>query len=1051
MGGNSSNPNNNKQVSEALAKEVDLYKTGKMSGYSVRFQLFLYSASQLIAFHRFYQEVPIQQIFSYFANVQFFTYDEVNTIIQELAETAGNSSETDNLVRNFLSIINCPYQKTKKSNTIYLSPCCCKELYDNITKKKKYKTSWGVYYPGTLFDFNSDQLKQMRDFQEKHPVEPQFHHSNDTCHVIFSNSLSSIYSMHIADFQYTFDKSNPPSKPLNWEKNIHVAATKGNVKSIQYNIYLLPLLRDLQDEVGNTPSHLASKNGEDSTIQALKKLNANFNIFNNNGNLPIHIAKTTSVFERLIEAGCDMYIPNKNGQTIIEIQSNPFNKEVVEGILGKGFNILYPNFKGIYWMQYVIHNDYYCSKKKTFLEFQKFVRKILSKSPYEFYTTNQNLQQILSEDVKDCESRDAEFLRSAVVNLDVDKILTYLAIGARPDTKVDSGVTNLMILCERGNLELAQVFANNFCDPNETNTNGENSFWLAAINRHYDLATILHNVYYANPDILSKSGQTLLHVAYSQGNQELLYYLLNNGASPNIPNSDRETVQYIAFMKKDDQIAEMIQSYYKGDINSKGKEGNSLGHLAILQHDINRLEYYIHRGLSIGIKNDLGYSLFMSAIVDVDDDLDLCKFLLDRGSNINTQDAKGGTPFYNVCKSRKFNREKFDFLLQNKCNINIQTIERDFPISQLISKNKKEEALLLLDMKANIMDPESPTEPICIAIKNRDQYWFDLLIEHGSNGMNKKYPLIENYIRTDFFNFNTLKRLMPLNSTVGAPIQISIKRCMFDVAHFLWENADQKSRILISKSVDDEHRIPISAAILANDDYLVNQLVRKEYDLTTSDNIKRTPFMYACISNNPKWMTNIEQYISLDDLNSVDSQQNSALTFVANNNRVDIADHLFMKGVDVYGINHDVYGIIQRYVWILDQYHQIERRARENQEKAQKLADNAESKVRDCQRRIDELGRNLELIKSKQDFEKQNNGNTQQFEAELRNIDDSLRKERVDLDRFKGDKKRADDLFHLTLKNHIEIFGASRETMLYRLDNLDHLSRMPPYNPPHHL
>ena len=107
MGGNSSNPNNNKQVSEALAKEVDLYKTGKMSGYSVRFQLFLYSASQLIAFHRFYQEVPIQQIFSYFANVQFFTYDEVNTIIQELAETAGNSSETDNLVRNFLSIINC--------------------------------------------------------------------------------------------------------------------------------------------------------------------------------------------------------------------------------------------------------------------------------------------------------------------------------------------------------------------------------------------------------------------------------------------------------------------------------------------------------------------------------------------------------------------------------------------------------------------------------------------------------------------------------------------------------------------------------------------------------------------------------------------------------------------------------------------------------------------------------------------------------------------------------------------------------------------------------
>lgn len=627
----------------------------------------------------------------------------------------------------------------------------------------------------------------------------------------------------------------------------------------------------------------------------------------------------------------------------------------------------------------------------------------------------------------------------------MNQILTHLGIGARPDTKSDSGTTNLMMASERGDVELVQILANNFCDPNQTNKNGENSFWIAAWNHHYDIATILKNTYYANPDILSNSGQTIMHIAYSQNIKELFYFLLDTGASPNVPNSGHESVQYIAYLKRDDQIAELIQDKYNGDINSKGKEGNTLGHLCIIQHDNPRLGYILGRGLNIEVKNDLGYSLFMFAIVSVDD-LDLCQKLLDKGANINTQDVKGETPFYYACKDEKFCRKEFDFLLNNNCDFNIQDNARDFPISQLINKDQKEEVLILLNKKANIIDQDSPTEPICVAIMNHSQYWLDTLIEHGANAKNRKYAVIENYINRDFFNFETLKKMRPLNSAIGSPIQAAIKRNLIDVAHFLWDDASEQDKVAISHSRDGEQRIPLSTSINANDQYLVEKLIRNGYDLTTPDNLKRTLYMYACISNNQNWMYNIEQLIRLNELNAIDSQGNSALTFVANNGQQQIADHLFIKGVSVTGINRDGRGIIKRYVWLIDQYNDILRRAEENKNKARRLVSIANDHLDKCKRRIDELDRSIRDTKSRQDQEAQAGRNPRQYDGQLRSMQDEINRERGRFDHLQRMKGMADEHYRQFSHNYSEINSASRETILYHLDHLGHISKY--FEPP---
>ena len=61
--------------------------------------------------------------------------------------------------------------------------------------------------------------------------------------------------------------------------------------------------------------------------------------------------------------------------------------------------------------------------------------------------------------------------------------------------------------------------------------------------------------------------------------EELFYYLLDLGASPNIQDIEGETIQFKTFLNRDDKVAEIIQDDYNGDINALNKEGLSLGTL----------------------------------------------------------------------------------------------------------------------------------------------------------------------------------------------------------------------------------------------------------------------------------------------------------------------------------------------------------------------------------------------------------------------------------------------------------------------------------------
>lgn len=214
----------------------------------------------------------------------------------------------------------------------------------------------------------------------------------------------------------------------------------------------------------------------------------------------------------------------------------------------------------------------------------------------------------------------------------------------------------------------------------------------------------------------------------------------------------------------------IVQDKYNGDINTQAQYGDRLAHFAINENQLDRLAYFIRININLEIKSNYGYSVFMQSIV-IYNNLNLCKNLFGHGCNINTQDIRGNTPLLNILHAQnnnyEYKREKFYFLLENGCDIDIQNIDKEYPISVCIINNLNEEAGILLDKGAKIIDNDSYNEPIANALKIGSQYWFEKLGKSGANATNTVFPVLATYIKSYFFDFEIMKSISSVYLHIG--------------------------------------------------------------------------------------------------------------------------------------------------------------------------------------------------------------------------------------------------------------------------------------------
>lgn len=937
MGANQSDLKVNQQISDMCINEIIDFVNGNISKESLRYLFLLMKANFFFKYDQFYKHLSINHIADYLNDLGFIQIEEAKVIIKRIIEIS-NCEETATL--NLQIIL--PKMRIKY-NDEYISPSFCKELFNQIFSNS-YQTEWGKYSPHTIIDWDSPEIAENYSLQsqEKLPqilanmpklfyyvkiqenqTEPfnfTIFHSDDISELLITNHVDKLIKMNMDVFQGSAPFKKKIVKPIIWKKNIHEAAFSGDEQSVIYCLHLLPILLNCLDDNGNTPAHMASMGNCPNIVKLLFSLNADFSIVNNDGHLPHQISGGKNVIMMFSSLGFDLNQKDNKGETLFEIKTKDFNYEVIETLLKMNVNIFEPISNGSYWMQFAIHGEFY-KKQMNFISFQKKIRKIIKNNLKKEIVKDQIIYEILNRKVDRCDEEDTIDINNSVNKRYIDRIKVLLALGSHADRIREDGKTNLLICAEKNDFEMAELLLKNFCDPNFKNERGENIFWISTYLKNLDTSVLLRD-YGANLNELSLSGNTLLHTVYEEKKYDLFYFLLEMGCSPNVVNKNIESVLFQAFLHKDDQIAELLQDKYNGNINIKSQDDNSLAHIAILEQDFERINYYIKRGIDIELKNNLGYTIFMISIMMLDN-LQFSSFLLENGADINTQDLNGNTALLNILHSKKFSQEKFDFLINNNCDINLQNIMGEFPISVCIIHELNDTAKFLLDKGCKINDNQTMYEPIANALKINSQYWFETLLEHGSTGSNEKFPIVSSYINSKFFNFSLLKKMKNINSVIGAPIQAALMKKYFDVALYIWEISNDQTRFEIAAKTDSLGRIPLSTAIIFDCEEIVKILINGNYEVMTPDLQNRTPFSYACQINQIEWILKIYSKITPQNANLVDEIGNSALTYAACNNNIEICNCLFLNNINVFDINADHNGIVNAYQKIIRKYDEL--------------------------------------------------------------------------------------------------------------------------------
>lgn len=944
MGADQSNLNDNQYLSDKISSEINDYSKSNIAKDSVRYQLFLMAANIILQNEQFFKNVDIDKIADYINDLGFIDINEAQIIVLQIIK---NSTSEEVATFNLKTIL--PKMRVK-FNEKYISPSYSQKLFNKIFSNS-YTTKWGTYSPSTIVDWNSTEIEknylvQSRDsFQIIQQAMPKisffikekdsknspneqiryltffFFHYEDIGSVIITNYIDKLFEMNKENLQgiLPFKKI---SKPTNWQRNIHLAALNGDELSVMYSLHILPILLNCPDENGNTPAHMAAIGDRANIIKLLFSLGADFTIKNKKGHLPHQVSNGKNAVLTFYSLGFDLNERDSNGENLLENKTRNFNMSVIETLLKLNANIFEPNPNGIYWMQLAIHGEFYTKQKMNFLTFQRKVRKIVSKNLTNKIENIQIIKEILNRNVINCDEEDTIDINNSVTFKDIDRMKILLALGCHPDRVRPDGRTNLMLCAERDDFDFAEILLKNFCDPNFKNERGENTFWVSSYLMNFDTAHALHE-YGANIDEQSLSGDTILHVAYNEKKTELFYFLLNIGCSPNIQNKDKETVLFQAFYNKDDEIAETIHKKYKGDINAQTHDGNTLAHVALFEHDYDRILYYIKQGIDIEAKNDQCYSIFMISII-MFDDLKFSSSLLEHFADINTQDLNGNTPLLNILHLKKFDKKKFDFLLNNKCDINKKNSMGESPLSVCIAHELDEPARILLDKGCQINDINSEYEPIANALKIGSKYWFETLInEYGANALNAKFPILSEYIRSEFFDFEFLKKIKGINVMIGAPIHTALMMKYEEVALYLWDVIDEQMRIEVAAIPDLSGMIPLTAAIVYDCPKLVDILLDGDYEAMMPDLQNRTPFSYACQVDEKDWISRIYSKITVENANLVDKNGNSSFTYLACNNNLEYCKRLFIDNVEVFNITPDQNGIITAYQSILKQYNEL--------------------------------------------------------------------------------------------------------------------------------
>jgi ankyrin repeat protein len=367
---------------------------------------------------------------------------------------------------------------------------------------------------------------------------------------------------------------------------------------------------DEQNQVMETPLHVAAWNGHVQVSSLLISKGAAVDAKNKNGETPLHVAchnGHVGVCSVLLTSRARADAKSNTGETPLYVAAGKGHMEVSELLLAEILRV-----DGTYGVDEYLH-----------------------------YTNNDGRTP----------------LHIAVSNGHEKVSNVLLQAGARVEEKDNSGETTLHEAARCGHVELTSMLISKGARVDATNTFFETPLHLASFQRNVTVVQILIGKHGACLHARDIHGCTPLHYAAVNGHVEMSSLFVTHGARVNVSNNDGRTPLHLAAFNGHAEVGTLL--IRKGAyIEEKGHGGQTPLHEAVKHDHMGMSSLLLSNNASINVQTNEGETPLHVAALN--GNVDMSSFLIAKGALVDVKDNTGNTPLHAaVCRGHV----KLGFLL----------------------------------------------------------------------------------------------------------------------------------------------------------------------------------------------------------------------------------------------------------------------------------------------------------------------------------------------------------------------------------------------------
>lgn len=462
---------------------------------------------------------------------------------------------------------------------------------------------------------------------------------------------------------------------------LHLALRKGHV---EIGRFLISKGADLLAEDLNfkTPLHYLCENGEvDVALDLYQLFSAKMTPIN-----AIEAATQNNLVEiakRLIDQHSDAfpYASSSNGVALFQCLMNsfPVNLKVLNYVKDKGVKI--ENLDPKPFIDAMVS-----SSDEEFIEFlwdletsgegkiNLFLEAVIHKAPVE------NIKLLIDKgfDVNQKNIR-GEFplevaVRAKEPDLETIKLLINSGALVESASRHDGNTPlHIAVRATPPNLELIQLLANKKT-LSTVNINGNTPLHLAIRASRPNLKVIQLLIDPKSLATINHNGNSPLHTAIIASHDDVIEFLIKNGADLTIVDNDGESPLHVILRDSlpNRKILQLLIDS-GADLKATDKEGNTPLHTAIqVAHPDHKLiQFLIECGADLTAINNAGNTPLHTAIQVLRPDHGLIQLLIESGADLTAIDKEGNTPLHIAIQTSPPNHGLIQFLIDSGADLNI--------------------------------------------------------------------------------------------------------------------------------------------------------------------------------------------------------------------------------------------------------------------------------------------------------------------------------------------------------------------------------------------